>query len=198
MTYEDVNDDWRISPTEASMGGDARFVGFPFPEYEAALQLTLGIGSGVRLSGVLDRRHGQEMLNWTRAVRCSMLDCQDQHDWLTPLDDQARAMLVRQGGHAYNYVRGRELHQASGGASRSGASRPLGGSRRCEPCSYYSHGRNLYTWTFVLGPRSGSSGRIATASRSATTSTTHPFAPSQPVSTYHGDHACGDTRRRDR
>ena len=149
-TWLDQNGDQLIAPSEVTLSdADSPSAGSPFPDYEASLHTSIGVGRAFRITALVDRRAGQKLFNSPARVRCSFApNCREQHDPDTPLAEQAAAVAAVAGGVAgyledASFTKLREVRLSielprewTGTASRA----RLGIT-----------GRNLYTWTDYRG-----------------------------------------------
>ncbi|MGE5802291.1 MAG: TonB-dependent receptor domain-containing protein, partial [Gemmatimonadota bacterium] len=98
LGYNDVNGDGILEAHELIVGDSVAFFG-PNVAPDA---FTLGTGFDffnrrLRISGLLDYKHGQYQLNGTERIRCeSRLNCDGLIDRTTPLWKQARVVALRE------------------------------------------------------------------------------------------------------
>ena len=96
--FSDANNDKIITQSEITPSEDEEFLGNPFPKFELAVSNEVTLFSWLQVSGLLDYKAGQRMLNYTKYFRCAGFgNCQDVFDPSTSLEDQAAAQAARPG-----------------------------------------------------------------------------------------------------
>ena len=97
-TYADANHDGIISTSEVQLNPALAHVGAPLPDVETAFTTDLVLRHGLVLSGTLDYRGGNRVLNLTEAFRCFEQICRAAQDPSAPLDQQAAVVAERLAG----------------------------------------------------------------------------------------------------
>ncbi|MEK9503000.1 TonB-dependent receptor domain-containing protein [Gaopeijia maritima] len=150
--FADENGDGLIGPSEVEVGEDAVFLGGIFPEREVSLSTDLGIGSWLRVTGLLDYKGGHHQFNATEWGRCEGLGatCRARHDPSSSLEAQAAAVAWAVHGTVAGYVEEADFLKLREVAATiripDGLVRGLGGRT-----SLTLAGRNLFTWTDYSG-----------------------------------------------
>ena len=129
------------------------FLGRPTPSREGAFMPTLTLFDRLRVSGMVDFKHGYHKLDGNLRVRCVLFfRCRENFYPLEYLDDPAWLAQVQSGGAFVNglindasFTRLRELSATY--SLSDGMARRFGASR----ASITIAGRNLYTWTDYTG-----------------------------------------------
>jgi outer membrane receptor protein involved in Fe transport len=154
-TYADANADGLLSPSEVTVRRDTSvYLGNPFPKRELSFSTDFRFRDWARISGLIDYKGGQKLLNFTKAFRCSSNDtfnCPELYDPSTPLDLQA-AMVASSFYSSYagfvenaSFAKLREIAVTfmvpARYATRAGV----------QGLSVTLAGRNLHTWTNYSG-----------------------------------------------
>jgi hypothetical protein len=96
-SYADSNKDGLIGTNEVLIG-QPRYMGPPLPTFEAAFDTELELPAHISITGTLDYRGGNRVVNFTEAERCHFGICRAAQDPSTPLDEQAGAVAAVGGG----------------------------------------------------------------------------------------------------
>jgi TonB-dependent starch-binding outer membrane protein SusC len=105
-TYSDANHDGIISANEVQLDQTLKYVGPPLPTLESAFTTGPELPGHVTLSGTLDYRSGNRILDFTAEYRCDALVCRATQDPSAPLAQQAAAVASRlaTGVHVSGYM----------------------------------------------------------------------------------------------
>jgi TonB-linked SusC/RagA family outer membrane protein len=164
-SFQDLNGDHIISrvncpgsPTvpagpacEVTLGDSQVFMGSPFPKTELTFSPRLTLYKNVTVSGLLDHRGGQKLLNLTERFRCvSFGNCRAANDKNAPLDDQAAYVAGLMGTDAgyiqdASFTKLRELSVTAMVPERYVTRFGMGGA------SLTFAARNIKTWTDYKG-----------------------------------------------
>lgn len=93
-TYADANHDGIIG-TDEVQAGPLQFMGPALPTFESSLDTDLELPGHVVVSGTLDYRSGNRVLDLTTGLRCNFPVCQASQDPTASLADQAAAVASR-------------------------------------------------------------------------------------------------------
>lgn len=155
-TYSDANKDGVITVNEIKVADSSTFIGYSRPRYETSLSNALEFfNHTLRFNTLFDYKGGNKLLNGTERIRCSgRNNCRGAMDKTAPLDQQARAVVVReisstlQSGYMEDasFVRFRELS-----VTYMLPSALLGKMNGSRTASLTFSARNLHTWTGYTG-----------------------------------------------
>jgi TonB-dependent starch-binding outer membrane protein SusC len=128
--------------------------GNPFPKRELSFSTDLRFRDWARVSGLVDYKGGQKLLNFTKAFRCSSNDtfnCPELYDTSTPLELQAAIV-----GSSFKGTYAGFVEDASFAKLREIALTLMVPSRfasrlSAQGLSVTLAGRNLATWTKYTG-----------------------------------------------
>ena len=152
--YADANSDGLLSPSEVTVGTTPEYLGNPFPKRELSFSTDFRFRDWARISGLVDYKGGQKLLNFTKAFRCSSNDtfnCPELYDTSTPLDLQAAIVASSFSGSYAGFVEDasfaklREIAVTLIVPARYASRLPVQG------LSVTLAGRNLATWTKYSG-----------------------------------------------
>ena len=152
FTFADANGDGIIGRNEITLADTAHFLGAPVADHGGTVSTEVTLWRRVRVSGLLDGRFGNKLLNDTEEFRCEFLICQAINDPKASLADQARAVavittpateagFVEDGG----FVKLREISVTFMAPDKW--ARGIGAST----LTFTVSGRNLATWTNYRG-----------------------------------------------
>lgn len=98
LGYNDINGDGILEASELIVGDSAKFFGPNVAPDELTLSTGLDFfNRRLRITGLLDYKHGQYQLNGTERIRCeSRLNCDGLIDPNAPLWKQARVVALRE------------------------------------------------------------------------------------------------------
>jgi TonB-dependent starch-binding outer membrane protein SusC len=164
-TFKDINGDGAITREncpgdncEIVLGDTAVFLGSPFPSWDLSFQTGVTLFRYFRVSGLLNRRSGNKLLNLTEDFRCSaLLICQALNQNLDPsakktssLADQAAAMAALEGTDA-GYIEDGSFWKLRELAVTLTAPDRWANRMGVSGLSLTLAGRNLGTWTKYKG-----------------------------------------------
>ena len=155
VSYADADGNGLLSPNEVVVNTDTVvYLGNPFPKRELSFSTDLRYKDFIRVSGLVDYKGGQKLLNGTDSWRCSTGDignCADLYNTSTPLDRQAaivaRSIYRSDAGFIEDasFVKLREI------AVTLTVPRRFAQRLSAANLSVTLAGRNLHTWTKYTG-----------------------------------------------
>lgn len=154
-SFADADGNGLLSPSEVTVRRDTVvFLGNPFPDRELSFNTNLRVGEWATVSAMLDYKGGHEMLNVTRAWRCTTnnkANCADLYNTNTPLETQA-AMVAQSFHTSYaGFVEKADFVKLREVALTLGLPRTFAERFGANGLSLTLAGRNLKTWTDYTG-----------------------------------------------
>jgi TonB-linked SusC/RagA family outer membrane protein len=191
-TFKDVNGDGAITTEncpgaacELTLGDTSVYLGSPFPSWDITFGSGITLFKYVRVAGLLNRRTGNKLLNFTEDFRCSaLLICQALNQSIDPtvkktssLADQAAGIAAMQGTDA-GYVEDGSFWKIREISVTFSAPDRLAHRFGVSGVGLTFAGRNLGTWTKYKGldPEINENGGV--------NFTTDEFLSQPPVRTY--------------
>jgi TonB-dependent starch-binding outer membrane protein SusC len=153
--YADANGDGLLSPSEVTVRRDTVvYLGNPMPKREASFHTDVRLFKWASLSGLLDYKGGFQLLNQTRAWRCSTADvgnCAQLYDRATPLDQQAAIVARSNYGSYAGFIEDADFVKLREIALTLGLPQSLANRLSAKGASLTIAARNLKTWTNYTG-----------------------------------------------
>jgi TonB-linked SusC/RagA family outer membrane protein len=154
-SYADADGNGLLSPTEVTVRRDTVvFLGNPFPDRELSFNTNLRVGQWATVSAMLDYKGGHEMLNVTRAWRCTTnnkANCAELYDTGTSLETQAAIVAQSFFGSYAGFVEKADFVKLRELALTVGLPKTLAERFGANGLSLTLAGRNLKTWTDYTG-----------------------------------------------
>lgn len=160
-TFTDANGDGLIALSELTVDPEQSFVGYSQPRGEFSVFTGVELfGRKLRITGLADAKIDGFQLNGTERIRCdSRFNCRGDVDPTAPLDEQARAVAVRQSPSRtqFGYVESAEFIRIREVAATYTLPSSWARALRANRLSITASGRNLAVFSGYSGldPESG-------------------------------------------
>ena len=154
-SYGDADGNGLLSPSEVTVNRDTVvFFGNPFPDRELSFNSNFRLGEWAQVSALLDYKGGHEMLNVTRAWRCTTnnkANCAELYNTGTSLEEQAAFVAQSFYGSYAGFIEKADFVKLREVALTLGLPRTLAERFGANGLSLTLAGRNLKTWTDYKG-----------------------------------------------
>ncbi|HLL46049.1 MAG TPA: TonB-dependent receptor, partial [Longimicrobiaceae bacterium] len=154
-SFADADGNGLLSPGEVTVRRDTTvFLGNPFPDRELSFNTNLRVGQWATVSAMLDYKGGHEMLNVTRAWRCTTnnkANCAELYNTGTSLETQAAIVAQSFFGSYAGFIEKADFVKLRELALTVGLPKTLAERFGANGLSLTLAGRNLKTWTDYTG-----------------------------------------------
>jgi hypothetical protein len=130
------------------------YLGNPFPKRELSFHTDVRLWKVASVSALFDYRGGQQLLNQTKAWRCSTADvgnCAELYDPSTPLAEQAAIVARSSYGSYAGFIENADFVKLREVAVTFGLPQAFANRLNVKGAGITLAGRNLHTWTKYTG-----------------------------------------------